>query len=764
METKPLAGVPQDTLLYGLREQRSSLLYLAALAWLIAAFWGSGVLGHGAHAVLAGCLVLGAGVSGWVLLSLRGHLDFWSKLGSGLWLSGMGIRSLELVTSSGSGFRLGHVVMGLALVPVLLSIRSSDRQASGGASQKQVIADIFFVASLWLMVTWVVFLRPDDGVPLGHGHWVHLVLIYGYITAIVAMTMVFAIRRELAGFLNVLAMSCYLSAEISGVTESLGRAVDPSSVEQSLLLAVCWASTGYALVCLAQGRMMVKPVADADKSRASWTSGSSLLAMVFLIVSTAEIGTVDPSSLLLLMLLVLTWGGREWARGTYVQEIVTGLKRVARVDSLTRLLNRSALMHDLTRLNAGRKSYALIILDVDNFRAVNDHYGHEGGDQVLRDVGAVLNDLTQAEGLRAYRLSGNEFAVVYRGERHDAEQAAESCRRAVGHATQSHCRQLGLTVSGGYFWVSGAEPVNALTVVQNAVEALGVAKGDRDALQPFTAEVASGQRRRKAIEQRLEGAIETGELTFAFQPIVCIESGEIVGAETLARWTDPQMGPVGPLEFVPIAERTGLVHELGWAGIRASCDLARYFMDNRIDAYVTVNVSPVQLRSPMFFEEFLRTVSSYEVGTSALKIEVTENVFIDEDDPAVAAVRAFSRAGFQIALDDFGNGYSSLGYMSKIPYNIVKLDRSITQSLSHPTLKAIVQALVQTAQNKSLSIIPEGIENQETAAHLQSLGVEVGQGWFWSKALPFADFVDLLKSQGCAATALKKSDVGVSSS
>lgn len=221
-----------------------------------------------------------------------------------------------------------------------------------------------------------------------------------------------------------------------------------------------------------------------------------------------------------------------------------------------------------------------------------------------------------------------------------------------------------------------------------------------------------------------------------FQPVVDLQTGGVRALEALARWTDSELGFVHPEHFVSVAEQTGTIHDLGQTAITQSLRMAVQCRDAGQPLYVAVNVSPMQLRHPDFHGTLQRTVAECGAEPSSLMIEVTEAVFMDLRDPAVATLNLLVANGFRIAIDDFGSGYSSLGYMSRLPATVLKIDRTLTTKVLDPKTRHVLRAILDMSAALNLDVIAEGVETTELARAMSDAGAGYGQGWLWSKAVP----------------------------
>ncbi|MCB1543510.1 MAG: EAL domain-containing protein, partial [Rhodoblastus sp.] len=261
----------------------------------------------------------------------------------------------------------------------------------------------------------------------------------------------------------------------------------------------------------------------------------------------------------------------------------------------------------------------------------------------------------------------------------------------------------------------------------------------------FDQKHAQAVQERRDLEADLRAAIERSELELALQPIVEIATGRIIGCEALARWRHPTRGSISPDEFIPMAERTGLIHELGMWIVRDACRVAKLMPE---DAPVSVNVSVAQLRSASMTMEMLAIIEEFGLTPDRIEIEITESLLITRDDPAIDTAHELSRAGFPIALDDFGTGYASLNYLRKLPLNRVKIDREFTRdSIDHPDCAAIIISVVQLARTLGLDVTAEGVETEEQLAFLRSIGCGAAQGYLISRPVAETELANLFAQE-----------------
>jgi diguanylate cyclase (GGDEF)-like protein len=415
-------------------------------------------------------------------------------------------------------------------------------------------------------------------------------------------------------------------------------------------------------------------------------------------------------------------------------------------DELTGLPNRAAALAATQRaLDDARHlgwPVALIFLDVDQFKLVNDTYGHTAGDELLVACAERLVEAVGTNHLVA-RLSGDEFVVVVPAlDRTGARDLAERVRRAFALPFEVLGDQY-ITASVG---VAVAEHpfkgVDAVSLVRDADTAMYRAKeAGRDAVVVFDMSMHRRTARRLELEQGLRQAMERGELAVQYQPVVDMVSGRVHGVEALMRWQSPN-GPVSPSEFVTVAEETGLIAPLGeWVLSEACAQVARWrHLTGCEDLTVAVNVSARQLVATDMVSMVADVLEETALPADALWLEITESVMWEDSVDTIATLVALRGLGVHLSLDDFGTGYSSLSYLNRFPVEQVKIDRSFVSVLSdNPDDGSFVAAIMAIAQALDLSVVAEGVERPEQAGHLRALGCRLAQGYLYSWPLSAID-------------------------
>lgn len=411
-------------------------------------------------------------------------------------------------------------------------------------------------------------------------------------------------------------------------------------------------------------------------------------------------------------------------------------------DQLTGLANR-ALLEDrlgqaLHRYKRSGEQVALLMLDLDRFKQVNDTLGHNAGDELVRQVGARLKSLLRDTDTVA-RIGGDEFAIVQarpKGEG-DVRRLCERIIELIGEPFQIGDREARVGVSIGAVFAS-QHIASATELLRKADITMYRAKAaGRDCFRIFTEAMDADVQRRDQIESNLRAELNSGTgPELHFQPVMG-SNGEIVGIEGLMRWTQPVLGTIPPMEIVPIAEECGLIEELGDAMILKACDAARRWPD----LSVAINLSPFQFRAPGFTERLKLLVESMGVPARQIELEITESLFIDHSGLCEQAVSDLRGAGFRIALDDFGTGYSSLNCLRRLPVDKIKLDRSFIDAAARDQSIAMVRAAVTLGHAMNLDVVAEGISTPEEEQIALEAGCDGVQGYLYAHPMP-ADQLD----------------------
>jgi diguanylate cyclase (GGDEF)-like protein len=420
-------------------------------------------------------------------------------------------------------------------------------------------------------------------------------------------------------------------------------------------------------------------------------------------------------------------------------------------DPLTGLANRALFTDTVKETIAERRGeLAVLFIDLDDFKTINDSLGHAAGDELLVAVATRLRSSLRPEDLVA-RLGGDEFAVMVE-DPHDAQDAAVRVARRIMDAFVAPVglgsESIAVYVSVGIASSHGAE-FSAEELIRDADVAMYKAKTTgKGHFQVFHPSMGAAVLERHGLKEELRLAIERQELTLYFQPIIDLDTGVLVAEEALVRWEHPRRGLVGPSEFVPLAEETGLILSLGQYVLEEACQQARRWQarapsapsggggDTRIVA-VHVNLSAVELRDPELVGRVRATLAAADVDPRSVVFEITETVLLDNSERLSSAIGELRQLGVRFALDDFGTGYSSLSYLHTLPFDILKIAKSFVDGLARGGREAsFVRMIIELARTLGVTVIAEGIEAQEQVAALVALECDLGQGFHLGRPEP----------------------------
>ncbi|MDQ7249874.1 bifunctional diguanylate cyclase/phosphodiesterase [Dongia sedimenti] len=423
------------------------------------------------------------------------------------------------------------------------------------------------------------------------------------------------------------------------------------------------------------------------------------------------------------------------------------IRHMAHHDSLTGLPNRRMFMDRLVQVLARSKrdgtTVAVLCMDLDRFKHVNDLGGHAAGDELLRQVARRLGDSIRTEDTAA-RLGGDEFAVIQVGVAHPdgpgimAERLVKSIGKPfdLGGAQTMIGTSIGIALHPG----DGEEGED---LVRAADTALYRAKeAGRGTFRFFEAEMDVRLQERRLLERDLRQALAEEQLRVHYQPLADCGGGKIVGFEALVRWTHPVRGPISPVQFIPLAEECGLIMPLGAWVMRRACTDAATWPDDKL---VAVNLSPAQFRHADLAKEILAVLKETGLPANRLELEVTESLLIDDPDRVLATLQVLKEAGVRISLDDFGTGYSSLSYLQRFPFDKIKIDRSfVSQMEKNADSMSIIRAVIALGKSLRIKVTAEGVESASQLNLLQQENCDLVQGYLLGKPMAKEDLGKML--------------------
>jgi diguanylate cyclase (GGDEF)-like protein len=436
-------------------------------------------------------------------------------------------------------------------------------------------------------------------------------------------------------------------------------------------------------------------------------------------------------ALLFLPLLAVHRGGRQ----------AIAKEHQALHDALTGLPNRSLFRHRIEQvLNAGTRSgrtAAVMLIDLDHFKEINDTLGHHAGDRLLQEVSKRLRTSLDEQDMVA-RLGGDEFGVLL-GDLPDPEAASVVAERLLLQLRNPfQIDGLTLEVDGSIGIACAPEHGTAVEqLIQRADIAMYAAKESGRGHMPFEPQLDRYSPRRLSLAGALRSAIADGEIVLYFQPKAELATGRIVGVEALARWEHPQLGLIGPSEFVPIAEQTGLITPLTSHVLEQALTQVRSWQDEGEELSVAVNLSARSFLDAQFAVEIPGLLERTGVDASRLELEITESMLMLDPARAKATLERLASIGLRLSVDDFGTGYSSLANLKRLPVDGIKIDKSFVIDMPHdPSDAAIVRSTIELAHNLGLKVVAEGVESHEAWQRLEALGCDLAQGFHISRPLP----------------------------
>ena len=434
------------------------------------------------------------------------------------------------------------------------------------------------------------------------------------------------------------------------------------------------------------------------------------------------------------------------------------IETLAQNDPLTGLSNRSWFMRQLDsavqQATSSGEMLAVLQINLDRFKDVNDSYGHAAGDAVLKHIALQVHSALRPGDLLG-RMAGDEMAVVVRNLRH-ADGAAAVARQLLAAVAVPWCSPDGFEVVVGAsvgICMFPAHADSAKGLLQGAHAAVYGAKArGRGAWCFFHEEMTQAARERLALEAHLRDAMTQGHLSLHYQPQVDIAADRIVGAEALLRWNDPQQGWISPARFIPVAEASGIIGPLGEWVIESACRQGRQWLDEGLaPVTIAVNVSPRQFHLTDLVHCVSSVLASSGFPAQSLELEITESALAEQPEDALKVLRRMGNLGVRLAVDDFGTGYSSLAHLKRFPIDVLKIDQSFIREIPQSADDmAISAAIIAMGHSMGLEVLAEGVETAEQLDFLRERGCQSYQGYFRSRPVPAAEFAALLRAQGPA--------------
>lgn len=425
------------------------------------------------------------------------------------------------------------------------------------------------------------------------------------------------------------------------------------------------------------------------------------------------------------------------------------LLELATVDTLTGLPNRHAIYEKIEEALGGGERFGILFLDLDNFKQVNDHYGHLVGDNLIQVVALTIKACLRDEDSVA-RLSGDEFLVL-------VKDASFALMEGVAQRIMDRLKapiSLGLieVYTGCSVGIALCpEHGNSLErLIRCADTAMYVAKdAGKRTYRVFSSEMDNRVAEYIWLDSNLRKALSDDQLELYYQPKLCLKTGVVQSVEALVRWNSPERGRILPQDFIPYAEDCGLIVPLGKWVMRKAAAQASAWQARGLDIRVAVNVSARQLCSPTVVQDFADSVRDAGQAKCLVDLELTESCLINDEALAHAVIRQFRQLGAKIHLDDFGTGYSSLSQLARLPLDVIKLDRSFISSINESsTSQALVRSMVAVAQQLKLQVIAEGVETEAEADFLKSIEVDYAQGFLYARPMSAKEFEDWLDNKG----------------
>lgn len=427
------------------------------------------------------------------------------------------------------------------------------------------------------------------------------------------------------------------------------------------------------------------------------------------------------------------------------------IRRLAYYDALTGFPNRELFQNNLKdvleKVVLNNKKGALISIDLDNFKSVNDTLGHDYGDLLLKVFSQLLNICVKDYG-KPFRLSGDEFIILIE-EFESIEDLKKLCNEIIEYCKKPfeiNEKQVYITTSMGIsIFPKDSSNIKDLLKFVDLAMYQSKFKG-KNMYTFFEKDINESYRRKIIIEQKLKNVINRNELYIVYQPQINVLENRIVGIEALLRWKNEDLGSVSPSEFIPIAERTGIIVEIGNWMLDTVCKKIHEWKEKKYDFNaVSINISPVQIKKTDFMKNILTACEENKIVPESLELEITEETLIEIDKKKIDDLNELIKKGVNIAIDDFGTGYSSLNYLIALPVNTLKIDKSFIDNIVDKKNRDVIQCILNLSKSLKYKVIAEGVEEKEQADFLVNCGCNIIQGYYFSKPVIEKELEEMLR-------------------
>ena len=435
-----------------------------------------------------------------------------------------------------------------------------------------------------------------------------------------------------------------------------------------------------------------------------------------------------------------------------LQEQNKQLKYLALNDVLTSTYNRYYFEKATTQLinisKRYKRNFAAILLDIDNFKWINDRFGHNIGDEVLKAVAKKLRNSIRDADLIA-RIGGDEFGIILTEVKNNlsASLVAKKILNTFSIPLRINQKSIRISLSIGITHFSPAETKNYKDIMEEADIAMYRAKNNgKDCFEYYITSMKDSYNYQNILNYELHNSLKRRELFLNYQPIIDIHTNRIIGIESLIRWANPKLGNIPPLDFIPVAEQTGLIHDVGNWVLEESCrQLAEWKSMGFNDIFISVNISPIQLKNLRFGEELANITEKYGITPNEIELEITESVFTSDIDKYITFLNEFKN---RLSIDDFGAQHSSLARLGKIPIITLKIDGSLLNKIEkYPKNKIILRHLLALAKELSVKVVAEHVANANDVAFLKNYRHVYAQGFYFYKPMPAKDISDILSEK-----------------